>query len=175
MRRSSDSWFVHCNVGKITLRDILQQVILIFVGFTDTDVIIWEGDTTDPTLKPPEMYTLIENFCLGVRRLEIFGRARSVRRGWVTVLGDGEEQRIEAVKERRRQDGDDDREGKLEEWERDSWEAKVKEIATKAGAVNAGGQAAGKAVVPMTPGKCPSTFFCLPYAFALVQDVCQYR
>lgn len=77
----------------------------------------------------------------------------------MTVLGDGEEQRIDAVKERRRQDGDDDREGKLEEWERDIWEAKVKEIATKAGAVNAGGQAAGKAVVPMTPGKCPSVFF----------------
>lgn len=121
------------------------------------------------------MYTLIENFCLGVRRLEIFGRARSVRRGWVTVLGDGEEQRINAVKERRRQDGDDDREGKLEEWERDSWEAKVKEIAAKAGAVNAAGQAAGKAVVPMTPGKCPSAFFGPPYSFAPTWDVCQYR
>ncbi|TFY50120.1 hypothetical protein EVG20_g11709, partial [Dentipellis fragilis] len=39
VRRSTDSWFVHCNV--------------------DTDVIIWEGDASDPTMKPPEMYTLI--------------------------------------------------------------------------------------------------------------------
>ena len=45
----------------------------------DTDVLIWEGDASDPTLKPPEMYTLLENFCLGLRRLEIFGRARTVR------------------------------------------------------------------------------------------------
>ncbi|EIW76676.1 MT-A70-domain-containing protein, partial [Coniophora puteana RWD-64-598 SS2] len=72
VRRSTDSWFVHCNV--------------------DTDVIIWEGDSADPTRKPPEMYTLIENFCLGTRRLEIFGRARSsLRRGWVSALLDGEE------------------------------------------------------------------------------------
>ncbi|KAJ2974968.1 hypothetical protein NUW54_g11806 [Trametes sanguinea] len=61
VRRSNDSWFVHCNV--------------------DTDVLIWEGDQSDPTLKPSEMYTLIENFCLGLRRLEIFGRARTARRG----------------------------------------------------------------------------------------------
>ncbi|KAJ7441431.1 MT-A70-domain-containing protein [Mycena latifolia] len=47
----------------------------------------WEGDTADPTRKPPEMYTLIENFCLGTRRLEVFSRAHSsVRRGWVTAL-----------------------------------------------------------------------------------------
>ncbi|KAF9554800.1 MT-A70-domain-containing protein, partial [Agrocybe pediades] len=71
VRRSNDSWFLHCNV--------------------DTDVIIWEGDPSDPARKPPEMYTLIENFCLGMRRLEIFGRLSSLRRGWVTVLAPGQE------------------------------------------------------------------------------------
>ncbi|KAJ7875398.1 MT-A70-domain-containing protein [Mycena olivaceomarginata] len=75
VRRSTDSWFVHCNV--------------------DTDVIFWEGDPTDPTRKPPEMYTLIENFCLGTRRLEVFGRASSsLRRGWVTALAPGQEDRL---------------------------------------------------------------------------------
>lgn len=79
VRRSTDGWFVHCNI--------------------DSDVIIWEGDPTgtcsygemyhllthlDGLRKPPEMYSLIENFCLGTRRLEIFGRASSLRRGWVT-------------------------------------------------------------------------------------------
>jgi len=37
------------------------------------------------------MYTLIESFCLGARRLEVFGRrrpGRQLRRGWVTVLLD---------------------------------------------------------------------------------------
>ncbi|QRV85393.1 hypothetical protein RhiJN_13411 [Ceratobasidium sp. AG-Ba] len=66
VRRSTDSWFVHCNI--------------------DTDVIIWDGDPTDPTRKPPEMYSLIENFCLGTRRLEIFGKLSSLRKGWVTAL-----------------------------------------------------------------------------------------
>lgn len=45
----------------------------------------------DPTRKPPEMYSLIESFCLGARRLEVFGRRRPGRRlrpGWVTVLLD---------------------------------------------------------------------------------------
>lgn len=40
----------------------------------------------DPTRKPPEMYSLIENFCLGTRRLEIFGKQSSLRKGWVTAL-----------------------------------------------------------------------------------------
>ncbi|KIY43718.1 MT-A70-domain-containing protein [Fistulina hepatica ATCC 64428] len=71
VRRSTDSWFVHCNV--------------------DTDVIIWEGDPADPTRKPPEMYTLIENFCLGLRRLELFGRPSSLQRGWVTVMAPGQD------------------------------------------------------------------------------------
>lgn len=66
VRRSTDNWFVHCNI--------------------DTDVIIWDGDPTDPTRKPPETYSLVENFCLGTRRLEIFGKLSSLRRGWVTVL-----------------------------------------------------------------------------------------
>ncbi|KAF8596934.1 MT-A70-domain-containing protein [Ceratobasidium sp. AG-I] len=66
VRRSTDNWFVHCNI--------------------DTDVIIWDGDPTDPTRKPPEMYSLIENFCLGTRKLEIFGKQSSLRKGWVTAL-----------------------------------------------------------------------------------------
>jgi hypothetical protein len=98
------------------------------MSWIDTDVIIWEGDSADPTRKPPEMYTLIENFCLGTRRLEVFGKARtSFRRGWVTVLMEGQEvtRDMESLK-----------------WEKESWEASVKELATGAG---------GKYVVPMTP------------------------
>ncbi|KAI0060117.1 MT-A70-domain-containing protein [Artomyces pyxidatus] len=126
VRRSTDSWFVHCNV--------------------DTDVILWEGDPTDPTLKPPEMYTLIENFCLGVRRLELFGRARTVRRGWVTALADGEDERLPAVQEQAR--GADAPTNGLGQalgvdsavaWDRDAWETKLREW-----------MPGGKAVVPIT-------------------------
>ncbi|KAI0789172.1 MT-A70-domain-containing protein [Abortiporus biennis] len=132
VRRSSDSWFVHCNV--------------------DTDVMIWEGDPSDPTLKPPEMFTLIENFCLGLRRLEIFGRAKTLRRGWVTALLEGEEDHIpldgdtimkteteqtsssdnneSPSRSSSKGDGDSDRGGGLPvRWNREAWEAKIKELA----------------------------------------------
>ncbi|KAK0556191.1 regulatory protein [Tilletia horrida] len=89
VRRSTDTRFVHCNV--------------------DIDVLIWEGDeeenaeeivaedgkpaAAEPQLrardhvraKPQEMYSLIENFCLGTRRLELFGTNRNLRRGWLTI------------------------------------------------------------------------------------------
>ena len=72
--RSSDSFFVHCNI--------------------DTDVILWPGEPTrpggppSPVPKPPELYDMIEHFCLGTRRLELFGTNRNVRRGWLTVGAD---------------------------------------------------------------------------------------
>ncbi|KWU41253.1 MT-A70-domain-containing protein, partial [Rhodotorula sp. JG-1b] len=65
VRRSTDSFLVHCNV--------------------DTDVLIWEGDEQDPDLKPPELQSLIENFCLGTRRLHLYGSPHSLRRGWLTL------------------------------------------------------------------------------------------
>ncbi|KAF7307680.1 hypothetical protein MKEN_01128000 [Mycena kentingensis (nom. inval.)] len=115
VRRSTDSWFVHCNV--------------------DTDVIFWEGDPTDPTRKPPEMYTLIENFCLGTRRLELFGRMpSSLRRGWVTALSPGQETRLP--------DGDSvytDEGAVAGPWNHTAWDADIKTLAN-----------GGKFVVPMT-------------------------
>ncbi|CAL1697935.1 unnamed protein product [Somion occarium] len=125
VRRSTDNWFVHCNV--------------------DTDVMIWEGDPTDPTLKPPEMYTLIENFCLGLRRLELFGRARTLRRGWVSVLAEGEEDRVDddpmlidsaSISAER---GDATETMAPVKWNRDHWEAQIKELSQ-----------GGKPVVPQT-------------------------
>jgi len=106
VRRSTDSWFVHCNI--------------------DTDVIVWEGDPNDPSRKPPEMYTLIENFCLGTRRLELFGRPHSLRRGWVTV-GD-----FDPSEDFLREKG-------AALWDRDQWQNACKTHET------------GKALVPNTP------------------------
>ncbi|KAG6837758.1 hypothetical protein H0H93_001685 [Arthromyces matolae] len=120
VRRSTDSWFVHCNV--------------------DTDVIFWQGDPTDPTRKPPEMYTLVENFCLGMRRLEIFGRPSSLRRGWVTVMADGQYERLPSCSDTRGVIHVDGEEGGLAtRWDRESWEETIKERTN-----------GGKAVVPMT-------------------------
>ncbi|EGO28530.1 hypothetical protein SERLADRAFT_434451 [Serpula lacrymans var. lacrymans S7.9] len=122
VRRSTDSWFVHCNV--------------------DTDVIIWEGDPEDPTRKPPEMYTLIENFCLGMRRLELFGRARSsLRRGWVTILADGEERRLSGGFSRLADEEGVGIPDGARPWDKEAWEEGNKELAVSGG---------GKCVVPNT-------------------------
>ncbi|CAH1763431.1 13988_t:CDS:2 [Entrophospora sp. SA101] len=59
VRRSTDGHFIHCNV--------------------DTDVIISE--------EPPfgKLYHIIEHFCLGRRRLELFGEDHNIRPGWLTI------------------------------------------------------------------------------------------
>lgn len=82
VRRSTDTRFVHCNI--------------------DTDVILWSGEKTlnhsntiDSRRKPPEMMNLAENFCLGTRRLELFGGNRNLRRGWLTIGSDVGPQALE--------------------------------------------------------------------------------
>lgn len=60
-----DSHFIHCNV--------------------DTDVIIAEEPTNGSKHKPEELFNIIENFCMGRRRLEIFGSDASMRPGWLTI------------------------------------------------------------------------------------------
>jgi mRNA m6A methyltransferase non-catalytic subunit len=97
----------------------------------DTDVILWEGDPTDPTRKPPEMYQLIENFCLGTRRLELFGRYHSLRRGWVCVTA--EELKLSPAEAREKDNAIP--------FGREKWEEQLKELS-----------AGGKSLVPNTQG-----------------------
>ncbi|XP_072038432.1 N(6)-adenosine-methyltransferase non-catalytic subunit METTL14-like [Amphiura filiformis] len=65
VRRSTDGDFIHANV--------------------DLDVIITEERPAGDLTKPEEMFHIIEHFCLGRRRLHIFGTDDSVRPGWLTV------------------------------------------------------------------------------------------
>jgi len=51
----------------------------------DYDVIVGEEDPRDAERKPEELYRIIERFCLGTRRLELFGRDHNCRRGWITL------------------------------------------------------------------------------------------
>ena len=51
----------------------------------DTDVIISEEKNSDNFDKPNEIYEIIERFCLGRRRLHLFGNTRSIRNGWLVV------------------------------------------------------------------------------------------
>ncbi|GJN93445.1 hypothetical protein Rhopal_006501-T1 [Rhodotorula paludigena] len=112
VRRSTDSFLVHCNV--------------------DTDVIVWEGDSADPALKPPELQSLIENFCLGTRRLHLYGSPHALRRGWLTVSASpGVETYSRASHvapvEREGDDGEQrERWGEPRAWKREEWEARWK-------------------------------------------------
>ena len=65
VRRSTDGDFIHANV--------------------DIDLIIDEQAEVGSIDKPVEMFHIIEHFCLGKRRLQIFGRDSTVRPGWLTL------------------------------------------------------------------------------------------
>ena len=61
VRRSTDGDFIHANV--------------------DIDLIIDEEPDPGSLEKPIEMFRIIEHFCLGTRRLHIFGRDSTIRPG----------------------------------------------------------------------------------------------
>ncbi|CAF1417041.1 unnamed protein product [Adineta steineri] len=65
VRRSVDSDFIHANV--------------------DIDLIITEEPEWGDPNKPIELYHIIEHFCLGRRRLHLFARESTIRRGWLSV------------------------------------------------------------------------------------------
>ncbi|CAB4068226.1 METTL14 [Lepeophtheirus salmonis] len=65
VRRSLDGDFIHANV--------------------DIDLIIDEEAEPGSLDKPVEMFHIIEHFCLGTRRLQIFGRDTTIRPGWLTL------------------------------------------------------------------------------------------
>ena len=66
LKRNRDNHIIHANV--------------------DTDVIIAEEpDDPGSRRKPDEIYDIVENFCLGTRRLELFGEDHNVRDGWLTL------------------------------------------------------------------------------------------
>jgi len=65
VRRNTDAHIIHSNI--------------------DTDVVIAEEPKLGSTRKPEEIYHIIEHFCLGRRRLELFGEDHNIRSGWVTL------------------------------------------------------------------------------------------
>lgn len=68
VKRSTDGDFIHANV--------------------DIDLIIEEEPEFGSKDKPVEIFHIIEHFCLGRRRLHLFGRDSTIRPGWLT-LGPG--------------------------------------------------------------------------------------
>jgi len=65
VRRSTDGDFIHANV--------------------DIDLVIAEEEPWGSAEKPVEIFHIIEHFCLGRRRLHLFGKDTTVRPGWLTV------------------------------------------------------------------------------------------
>jgi len=65
VKRGVDGHFIHANI--------------------DTDVIVSEEPPFGSTEKPQELYRIIERFCLGRKRIELFGEDTNIRPGWVTL------------------------------------------------------------------------------------------
>jgi len=65
VRRNYDGHIIHANV--------------------DTDVMLSEEPPYGATDKPHELYAIVEHFCQGRRRLELFGEDTNIRRGWLTL------------------------------------------------------------------------------------------
>jgi N6-adenosine-specific RNA methylase IME4 len=65
VRRNYDGHIIHANV--------------------DTDVMVGEEPPYGATTKPTELYSIIEHFAQGRRRLELFGEDHNLRRGWLTL------------------------------------------------------------------------------------------
>lgn len=74
----------HCLVGirgdqkKASLHTFIHPNV-------DTDVILTEEFEIGSTEKPEEIYEIIERFCLGRRRLELFANDKTKRKGWVKL------------------------------------------------------------------------------------------
>ncbi|SBS91166.1 mRNA methyltransferase, putative, partial [Plasmodium malariae] len=76
----------HCLVGIKGAVRRSYDIHLIHANL-DTDVII--AEETDENIynnnKPEELYKIIEKFCLGRRKIELFGTNRNIRNGWLTL------------------------------------------------------------------------------------------
>ena len=78
VRRSVDINFIHTNI--------------------DIDLIITEEPEYGRPDKPEEIFHIIEHFCLGKRRLYLFGRDSTIRPGWLTIGTDLSESNFDKVK-----------------------------------------------------------------------------
>lgn len=65
VKRGLDGHFIHANI--------------------DTDVIVSEEPPRGSWEKPSELYSIIERFCLGRKRIELFGEDHNRRHGWMTL------------------------------------------------------------------------------------------
>lgn len=76
----------HCLVGIKGAVRRSYDIHLIHANL-DTDVII--AEETDENVynnnKPEELYKIIEKFCLGRRKIELFGTNKNIRNGWLTL------------------------------------------------------------------------------------------
>ncbi|CAG8483916.1 8427_t:CDS:2 [Ambispora leptoticha] len=80
VRRSTDGHFIHCNVDTDVIISEEPPYGSRFQFLLDTSMV-----HVCCTAKPEELYHIIEHFCLGRRRLELFGEDHNIRPGWLTI------------------------------------------------------------------------------------------
>ena len=74
----------HCLVGIFGNAKEASEGTFIHANI-DTDVILSEEPEIGNFNKPAELYDIIERFCLGRKKLELFANKNSIRPGWLSV------------------------------------------------------------------------------------------
>ena len=90
--------FVPYDIGESILQRVKEHCLVGFKGDVkkvsdqtfihpniDIDVIVDEEPEQGSLKKPFEIYDIIERFCLGRRRIELFGENHNIRNGWLTI------------------------------------------------------------------------------------------
>lgn len=95
VRRNQDGHIIHANIDTdiIIAEDPISTLLQsLQTGQGDdhmgTRDIPFDSYFKTSTHKPEELYHVIEHFCLGRRRIELFGTDNNLRAGWVTLGAD---------------------------------------------------------------------------------------
>ncbi|CDR95736.1 Methyltransferase-like protein 14 homolog [Babesia bigemina] len=92
VRRNEDDYFVHSNLDTDVIiseeRDPRERLRMeLELQLDEGENMQMQMDTylTNLNPKPHEIFDIIDRFCLGRRKIELFGSDSSIRNGWVTV------------------------------------------------------------------------------------------
>ncbi|EDO06946.1 MT-A70 family protein [Babesia bovis T2Bo] len=92
IRRNEDDYFVHSNLDTDVIiaeerdpRESLEMELNLRINDNEDIQMQMDRYLTKKNTKPQEIFDIIDRFCLGRRKLELFGSDDSIRNGWVTV------------------------------------------------------------------------------------------
>ncbi|GFE53784.1 hypothetical protein BaOVIS_011880 [Babesia ovis] len=92
IRRNEDDYFVHSNLDTDVIiaeerdpKERLRMEMELQLNEEGDIQMQMDSHLTNLNPKPNEIFNIIDRFCLGRRKLELFGSDASIRNGWVTI------------------------------------------------------------------------------------------